>query len=100
MVYPTHKKGGESNASILCEMPCQKGNEGCQEHHHEERQTSNPGCMPHMRNQDVQNRQGLKPVLGRFDYRKGWVSFLCEVPSLVYICHYPGMDFCYIDEPS
>ncbi len=24
-----NKKGGETNAGVLCEMPCQKGNEGC-----------------------------------------------------------------------
>ena len=46
--YPSGEKGGR-HASILCEMPCQKGNEGCQEHSHEEWQTRDTGGMPGVR---------------------------------------------------
>ena len=54
-----------SNASILYEMQGQKGDEGCQKHHHEEREASNSGCMSHVWDQDVQDRQELEPnVLG------------------------------------
>ena len=42
-----------TNASILYEVPCQKGDEGCQEHNHEEWQAGNTGCVPYMRHQDV-----------------------------------------------
>ena len=41
-------------------MPCQEGNEGCQEYNHEERQAGNSGYMPRMRDQDVPNRKKLK----------------------------------------
>jgi hypothetical protein len=59
--YPCKKEA--KDASILLKMPCQKGNEGCQKHNHEEREACNPGCMPYMWDQDVQDRKGLRPIL-------------------------------------
>ena len=58
----SNKKGGSSNASILREVPCQEGDEGRQGHNHEEWQAGNPGCVPGMWYQDVQNREELKLV--------------------------------------
>ena len=52
-----------TNASILHEVPCQKGNEGCKKHNHEEREASDSGCVPDMWHQDVQNRKELRPIL-------------------------------------
>ena len=52
-------------ASILYEMPDQEGNEGCQEHNHEEWKASNPGCLSRMWDKDVQDREGLKLILHR-----------------------------------
>ena len=46
-------------AGLLREVPHQEGNEEPKEHHHEERQTGNPGRMPDLWHEDVQNRQGL-----------------------------------------
>jgi hypothetical protein len=54
------QEGGVFNASILYEVPCQEGNEGCQGHNDEEWQASDPGCVLLMRHQDVPNRQELK----------------------------------------
>ena len=52
------------NPSVLCEMPCQKRNEECQVHSHEERSAGNPGCVPCVRDQDVQDRKKLNLILG------------------------------------
>ena len=38
--------GGKPNASVLREMSSQEGDEGCQGNYYEEREASNPGCMP------------------------------------------------------
>jgi len=78
MVYSPYQRGGESNASILREVPCQKGNERSKVYHDEERKAGFPGNMPHMWHQDVQDRESLKIkvlVAG-----KGCVSVV--VPSL------------------
>ena len=55
-----HSEKGGNHASILYEMPYQKGNEGCQGYYHEEWQASNSGCMPHVWHKDVQDREELK----------------------------------------
>ena len=47
------------DASILREVSYQERNERPEEHNHEERQAGNPGCMPYMWDEDVQNRKGL-----------------------------------------
>jgi len=54
-------------------MPYQEGNEGCQAHNYEERQTGNSGRMSHMRDEDVQNRKELKLTsdIRRFTERAG-----------------------------
>jgi len=41
------------NASVLCEMPHKKRNEGYEEHNDEERQAGDSGDMSHMWEQDV-----------------------------------------------
>jgi len=52
MVYsPTKRR--YINASILCEMPHKKRNEGYEEHNHEEWQAGNSGDMSHMWDQNV-----------------------------------------------
>ncbi len=38
----------------------EKGNEESQKHHHEESQAGYSRCMSCVRNQDVQNREGLR----------------------------------------
>jgi len=60
MSYCSSLEGGGRNASILYEVPDQEGNERCQEHHHEKRETSDPGCVSQLRDQDVQDRKELK----------------------------------------
>ena len=42
-------------------MPNDEGNERDEGRNHEERQARDPRCLPGVWNQDVQNRQGLKP---------------------------------------
>ncbi len=59
MFYLSLKNGGRPNASVLCEMSCQKRDEGCQKHNHEEREAGDSGRVPRMWDQDVQDRQGL-----------------------------------------
>ncbi len=51
-------KGG-TDAGILREVLCQQGDERHQKRHHEERQTGNPGRVPCVQNQNVQNWQEL-----------------------------------------
>ena len=53
------QKGRWTNASILHEMPYQKGNERRQGHNHEEWETGNPRRVSRVRHQDVQNREEL-----------------------------------------
>ncbi len=83
MLYATNENRRWVNASILYEMPDQKGNEGCQGHHYEEWQAGNSGCMSCVWNQDVQDREELKPILR--------VSCLPnrQKPSCVDIWRYP-----------
>jgi len=50
------------NASILCEVACQKGNEGCQGYNFEERQIGNPRRVSCMRGKDVQVRKGSRLI--------------------------------------
>jgi len=50
-------------------MQNQKGNERCQEHNHEEWQAGDSGDMPHMWDQDVQNREELEQIF--IDIRSG-----------------------------
>ena len=57
---PFIKRGGKSDASLLCEVPFQKGNERRQGHNHEEWQAGDPGRMPYLWDQDVQDREELK----------------------------------------
>jgi hypothetical protein len=59
------QKGG-SYARILCEMPYQERNERCQGRHSEKWPAGNSRSMPSVRNQDVQNRQGLSPEYKKF----------------------------------
>jgi hypothetical protein len=53
------RRGGKTDAGLLCEVPRQEGDEKPQEHHDEEWQAGDPGHMPYMRHEDVQNWQGL-----------------------------------------
>ena len=55
MFYRSYQKGGRPNASVLYEMPRQKGDEGRQGHSYEEWQASYSGNMPGTRNQNVPN---------------------------------------------
>jgi len=48
----------------LCEMPCQKRNEGCQIYNHEEREASDTRHLSHMWDKDVQDREGLAGSIG------------------------------------
>ncbi len=63
LANPTKKKKEVINGSILCEVPCQKGNAKSKVHHDEEWEASNSGDMSQMRHQDVPNREGLKLIL-------------------------------------
>jgi len=62
------------DASLLCEVPCQEGNERCQEHNYEEWQASNPGCMPDLWHENVQNWKKLAHLLvNSKGFYKGWI---------------------------
>jgi len=63
LANPTKKKKEVENASILCEMPRQKGNERCKSHNYEEREAGNPGRMSRLRHEDVPYREELKLIL-------------------------------------
>ena len=43
---------------LLREVQVKERNERCQIHHYEERQAGNPGDLPSMWDQDVQDREG------------------------------------------
>jgi hypothetical protein len=45
-----------------------------QKHHHEESQAGYSRCMSCVRNQDVQNREGLRLLSYLAEPLKGWVS--------------------------
>ena len=62
MVYSSYQERRWTNASLLCEMPSQEGNEERSEYNHEEWQAGNPGRLSRMRDQDVPHRQELKLV--------------------------------------
>ena len=72
MGYCPYQIGGESNASILYEVPCQKGNERSKVYHDEEWKAGYPGNMSHMWHQDVQNRKELNLKLHH------WNPYLLE----------------------
>ena len=57
----THSKE-VSYGSLLHEVPGKERNERCQENNHEKRPTGNAGCVPEMRDQDVQDRQKLAKI--------------------------------------
>jgi hypothetical protein len=56
----SNKRWEVVDASILYEVPRQERNEECQVRHYEEWQAGNPGSVPCLRHQDVQDRQELK----------------------------------------
>ena len=55
-------------------MPRQKGNEEPQKHNHEEPQAGHSRRMSRVRDQDVQDREGLKLISQVAEPLKGWVS--------------------------
>jgi hypothetical protein len=63
-------------------MPYQKGNKRPKACNYEKREAGNPGDMPLMRNQDVQNREELKL---QFKLMKGWMSPLKVDPAFLKI---------------
>ena len=69
------------DASLLYEVPHQKGNEGCQEHNYEEWEASYSGCVPDMQHQDVQNREGLKLAIIR--YQEGPTALSRCLPTVL-----------------
>ena len=78
------KRGG-SNASILYEVPGQKGNEGRQKDNHEKWQAGNSGRVPCVRNQDVQNWQELDLLLTEPNRtQKGWIFPVSGSPALLF----------------
>jgi hypothetical protein len=58
----------------LYEVPRQERNEEYQKHNHEEPQAGYSRRMSRMRDQDVQNREGLKLILRVAESLEGWVS--------------------------
>ena len=86
-LFSIQKGEVQLDASILYEMPCQKGNEGCQEHNYEEWKAGNSGCVPCMWNQDVPDREELKLIFWDKDYWRGWVSVNRYPAFLLFITH-------------
>jgi hypothetical protein len=64
-------KGGRPDASVLYEMPDQERNERPQEHYYEEWQAGNPGNMPNLRDQNVQDREGITLII--WGLNLGWI---------------------------
>ena len=54
-------------------MPRQERNEESQKHNHEEPQAGNSRRMSRLRDQDVQDREGLKLISQVVEPLKGWV---------------------------
>ena len=69
------KKGG-SHASVLYEVPRQERDQEPQEHRHEEQETGNPGRLPDLWHQGVQNRQVGLLSLSRTELRRAGYSHL------------------------
>ena len=65
-------------------MPCQKGNERRQKHHHEKRQASNLGRMPDLWHENVQNRQELGLLRHSRQNQKGWIFPVAGWPALLF----------------
>ena len=80
--FIVNRKRRSIDASILCEVPCQEGDEGSKIYNDEEWKTGNSRYMPHMWYQDVQNRKDLKQTLEYYAHQLGWVTQL-QVPSLL-----------------
>jgi len=61
LYYPLNltNKGGKLNASLLCKMPQQEGDERSQIDHHEEWKTGDPGIMSELWDQDVPDWEGI-----------------------------------------
>ncbi len=51
--------GGVSNGSLLCEVQEQARDQEPREDHHEERETCDSRDVPDLRNEDVQDREGV-----------------------------------------
>ena len=66
------RNGGESNASILHEVPSQEGNERCEGDNHEEWQACNSRDMSFLWYKDVQNWKGITLILIS-GFNKGWI---------------------------
>jgi len=66
MRYSLQKLQRGYHDSILHEVPRQERDQEPKESDHEERQAGDPGCLPEVRHQDVQDWEKLKLI--RFDY--------------------------------
>ena len=67
-------------ASILCQMSNQARNERPQADYYEEWKARNPGNMPSLRDQDVQDREELEVSQGKA-LVKGWINDFVIQPS-------------------
>ena len=79
------KEGCRPNASILCEMQGQKGNEGYQEYNHEKWEAGNSRGVPSMWDQDVQDWEELSSDIKehRTSSRAGYFHRLNIQPFLL-----------------
>jgi hypothetical protein len=74
-VYRSNQKvGRRSDESVLHEVSLNQGDKEPKERYNEERQTSNPGNMPSVWHQDVQNREELDREANLKNLLEGWVS--------------------------
>jgi hypothetical protein len=66
--YPEPKlsQGGISNGSLLYEMPRQERDEESQESDHEEWETGDKWCLSEVRDQDVQDWEGLETAIYKY----------------------------------
>ena len=55
MVYRSQQKGGQPDASVLCEMPRQEGDKESEGSYPEEQKACDTGCMSGVWDKDVQN---------------------------------------------
>jgi hypothetical protein len=66
------EKGGQTDASVLYEMPQKEGNKESQGRHAEEQETGDAGRVSGMRDQAFQDWKGIR--IAALDINKGRVS--------------------------
>jgi hypothetical protein len=90
--YRSGQKGRSPNESVLCEVPGKQGYKESQSRRHEEQEAGDPGHLPNLLNEGLQNRQGL--ALDRTDFAAArTVDYPCHRDTHP-LCCCPDSVFC------